>query len=93
MADIDTPETAPVRTTRAEPIVLREFPAVSKYRLRLLKSSPGKRGVTVLDIREYAKGETFEGFTRRGIRLHSIEEARTLIQCLRAVEEDHLLRD
>jgi hypothetical protein len=46
--------------------VIREFPAIGKYRIRLLS---GKEGSRVLDIREYVTGETFEGFTRRGVRL------------------------
>jgi hypothetical protein len=46
--------------------VIREFPPIGKYRIRLLS---GKEGQRVLDIREYVTGETFEGFTRRGVRL------------------------
>ena len=46
--------------------VIREFPPLGKYRVRLLEDS--KRGRT-LDIREFVSSESFEGFTRRGIRL------------------------
>ena len=49
--------------------VLREFPPLGKYRVRLLQN--GKDNPT-LDIREYVTSEGsngFEGFTRRGIRL------------------------
>lgn len=47
--------------------VLREFPPMGKYRIRLLRNPKTK--AQALDIREYISGETFEGFTRRGIRL------------------------
>lgn len=45
--------------------VLREFPPIGKYRVRILKG----KGAKIVDIREYVSTETFEGFTRRGIRL------------------------
>ena len=49
--------------------VLREFPPVGKYRIRLLVD-PSKPGAQpTLDIREYVASQSFEGFTRRGIRL------------------------
>jgi hypothetical protein len=47
----------------------QEFPAVGKYRIRLL-ADPARPGAEPsLDIREYVSSQTFEGFTRRGIRL------------------------
>lgn len=49
--------------------VLHEFPPAGKHRIRLL-ANPKKPGAEpVLDIREYVTAETFEGFTRRGIRV------------------------
>lgn len=49
--------------------VLKEFPPLGKYRVRLL-ADPAKPGATpTLDIREYVTSQSFEGFTRRGIRL------------------------
>ena len=49
--------------------VLREFPPLGKYRMRLVRN-PRKPGeMPTLDIREYISAETFEGFTRRGIRI------------------------
>lgn len=48
-------------------VVLREYPPVGKYRVRLLK--PDTNSLPVVDIREYVMGEVFEGFTRRGIKL------------------------
>jgi hypothetical protein len=53
--------------------VIREFGEIGKYRIRLL----GDGGRVVLDIREYVKGMSWEGFTRRGVRF-SIEELRVL---------------
>ena len=47
--------------------VLREFPPIGKYRVRLLSGSRAKE--RTLDVREYVSGQSFEGFTRRGIRL------------------------
>jgi hypothetical protein len=66
--------------------VLREFPPLGKYRLRLLSDAEAK-GRT-LDIREYVSSETFEGFTRRGIRLSD----RAQVELLRDVLSE-LLRD
>ena len=49
--------------------VVREFPPLGKYRMRLVRN-PRKPGeMPTLDIREYVSAETFEGFTRRGIRI------------------------
>jgi hypothetical protein len=45
--------------------VLREYDPIGKYRIRVLETDKGH----VLDIREYVKDSSFEGFTRRGIRL------------------------
>ena len=49
--------------------VLKEFPAVGKYRIRLLVDPARPGAEPTLDIREYVSSQTFEGFTRRGIRL------------------------
>lgn len=48
--------------------VLREYPPFAKYRVRLVRGTRPGAG-PALDIREYISTETFEGFTRRGIRL------------------------
>lgn len=58
-------------------LVIREFPTVGKYRVRLVK---GKEG-DLLDVREYINTHEFEGFTRRGIRL-SMSEIEALRQSL-----------
>lgn len=47
--------------------VLQEFPPVGKYKVRLIKLDD--KSLPVIDIREYIAGASFEGFTRRGIRL------------------------
>lgn len=49
--------------------VLREFPTVGKYRVRLLVDPSKPNAQPTLDIREFVTSESFEGFTRRGIRL------------------------
>ena len=66
--------------------VLREFPPVGKYRVRLLSGERAKQ--RVLDIREYVSSDSFEGFTRRGIRLSD----RAQVELLRDVFSE-LLRD
>jgi hypothetical protein len=73
------------------PVVVREFPEVGNYRVRVVKSSA--RGAAVADIREFAKGPSFEGFTRRGIRLSSLAEVRLLREALEAIEKDALLKE
>ena len=51
--------------------VIREFPPIgSKYRVRILVNP--KTHQRTLDVREYivaSGGSSFEGYTRRGIRL------------------------
>ena len=49
--------------------VIREFAPLGKYRVRLVRNPRRPNEAPVLDIREYVSAETFEGFTRRGIRL------------------------
>ena len=67
--------------------VLREFNAIGKYRVRLL-ADPAKPGAQpVLDIREYVSSQTFEGFTRRGIRISAKAEMDTLREVLLEVLE------
>ncbi len=49
--------------------VVREFTPLGKYRVRLVRNPRKPNDFPVLDIREYVSAETFEGFTRRGIRI------------------------
>ena len=64
-------------------IVVREFPDLGKYKVRLVQKS--KRDArTILDIREYVNAPTFQGFTRRGVRIMVDEE----LPKLRAILEE-----
>lgn len=56
--------------------VIRELPPVSKYRVRVLLNP--KTQARVLDIREFVSSESFEGFTRRGIRIANRAEVDAL---------------
>jgi hypothetical protein len=69
--------------------VIREFPPIGKYRIRLL-AHPKTREKS-LDLREYVSSETFEGFTRRGIRLTDRAQAELLRDVLSEVLRDLLL--
>jgi hypothetical protein len=42
-------------------VVVREFPPIGKYRVRLLQDAKQPAGEPTLDIREYVSGDTFEG--------------------------------
>lgn len=69
--------------------VLREFPPLgARYRIRLLSNARTKE--KSLDIREYVvdHNSSFEGYTRRGIRLGD----RAQVELLRDVLSE-LLRD
>ncbi len=85
---------APAPQARPGPVVLREFPPLSggRLRVRVVRSSAKARASVILDIREFVRGN-FEGFTRRGIRITSLADARALRAALQAVEEDRLLRE
>lgn len=64
-------------------IVCHEFPAIGKYRVRLVKAD--LKDPVTLDVREYVKGAngaTFEGFTRRGIKLSSTKDIMALRDAL-----------
>ena len=69
--------------------VLREFPPIGKYRVRVVQS--GRTKTKVLDVREYVKGGDFEGFTRRGIRLGARAELDLLRDILKEVIESPLI--
>lgn len=60
-------------------ILCHEFPAIGKYRVRLVKAD--LKDPVTLDVREYVKGtfgSTFEGFTRRGIKLADAQAMKSL---------------
>lgn len=70
--------------TTTKDTVLQEFPAIGRYRIRLIK--PEVKEGPILDIREYVVGGSFEGFTRRGIRL-SVDQAGALAETLGIVKD------
>lgn len=65
--------------------VLKDFSSIGKYRVRLIKARRSK-AVPSLDIREYIKTETFDGFTRRGVRFVDAEQLDQLIKVLQEVK-------
>ena len=66
-------------------IVVREFADIGKYKVRLLRKS-SRDARLILDIREYADSPTFQGFTRRGIRIMVQEELPRLREVLDQIE-------
>lgn len=69
-------------TNAVRDLVIREFPAVGKYRVRLVKGKDGN----LLDVREYVDTNGFEGFTRRGIRL-SLSEVEALRESMEIIRK------
>jgi hypothetical protein len=70
--------------TKNQDNTIKEFPAIGRYRVRILTNGNGQH---VLDIREYiSNSQTFEGFTRRGIRLTIPTETTTLASVLAQLE-------
>jgi len=49
-------------------VVVREFPDIGKYKVRLVQKGVRDQRL-ILDIREYANSATYQGFTRRGVRI------------------------
>ena len=49
-------------------VVVREFPDIGKYKVRLVQKGVRDPRL-ILDIREYANSPTYQGFTRRGVRI------------------------
>jgi len=75
-------------STQVRDEVLREFPPIGKYRIRVVK----RKSATVLDIREYVSSNTFEGFTRRGVVIAQKAEADLLRDILVEVIRDNLVK-
>lgn len=69
--------------------VIKEFPALGRYRIRVVR----RRGKKALDIREYITAEKFEGFTRRGIMLSTGEDCETLKNILEEIDAKGLLAE
>lgn len=76
---------------RVEEEVALEFPHVGRYRVRLLRKGSRAKHAMLLDIREYVEAESFTGFTRRGVRLQTRQEAAALRDILAQVERDGAL--
>lgn len=62
-------------------IVIREFPDIGKYKVRLVQKS-ARDPRLILDVREYANGPSYQGFTRRGIRIMVQDELPALREIL-----------
>jgi len=78
-------------TTPAMPIVLRDFPDVGKYKVRLMTAGRDNgRTKTWLDVREYASGPNYMGFTRRGVKLSTLEELRLLRETIEKIDREKL---
>jgi len=65
-------------------ILVREFPAIGKYRVRVTRKADGPQN---LDIREYVSAANFEGFTRRGVRFMNRAELEQLLGVVKEVLE------
>jgi len=68
-------------------VVLAEYGPVGKYRIRLIQNPKKPEAGWIVDIREYVTSEAFEGFTRRGIRLHNRAEIDRLRDILKEILE------
>lgn len=69
--------------------VVREYAPVGKYRVRLLRNPRKPESPLVLDVREYVSAESFEGFTRRGVRIQDAGQIKEFIGTLQSVLEDY----
>lgn len=77
-------------TRPATAIVLRDFPDLGKLRVRLMMTQSASRTATWLDIREYESGPNYMGFTRRGVKLASLDQVRLLREALQTIEREKL---
>ncbi len=66
--------------------VLTEFTPIGGYRIRLVRNKRPK-ATPILDIREYIKSESFEGFTRRRVRIVDAEQLDLFIKVLQEAKE------
>lgn len=55
--------------------VLREFPAIARYRVRIVRRG---NALAAVDVREHIASDSFTGFTRKGIVLSSRSEVERL---------------
>ena len=76
-------------STQRKDNVIRELAPVSRYRVRVLEDDKSRK--RVVDIREWILGDSFEGFTRRGIRLTDRAQVDLLRDALREILESMLI--
>ena len=76
-------------STQRKDNVIRELTPVSRYRVRVLEDDKSRK--RVVDIREWILGDSFEGFTRRGIRLTDRAQVDLLRDALREILESMLI--
>lgn len=77
-------------STQRKDNVIREFPPVgARYRIRVLEDEKARK--RVVDIREYVLGDSWEGYTRRGIRLTDRAQVDLLRDALREILESMLI--
>lgn len=71
--------------------VIREFPRIDgRYRIRVL-STEGDPPKVVFDVREHLKTPRYSGYTKRGIRLSSLQGLRVLAEAIRQVLDGQML--
>ena len=63
--------------------VVHEYAAIGKYRVRVVRNPSRRSGGTVFDVREYISSDTFEGFTRKGVRFGSLRDLQRLGEAIR----------
>lgn len=71
--------------------VVREFPKIGRYRVRVVTSGRNGEMGNVLDIREHMESDRYSGFTRRGIRIYDPQDLAVLHETCKQVLEDRLL--
>ena len=67
--------------------ILREFQPIGRYRVRWLRDSNHPDREPMLDIREFVSSDSWEGYTRRGVTLHTRAEVDLLRDILTHVLE------
>lgn len=71
--------------------ILKEFPKIGKYRVRVVESGRNGELGRVLDIREHMESDRYSGFTRRGIRIYNARDLAVLRETCKQVLEDGML--
>jgi len=76
-------------STQRKDHVIRELGPVARYRIRVLEDDKARK--RVVDIREYLLSDSFEGYTKRGIRLTDRAQVDLLRDALREILEAMLI--